>query len=72
MWKNLKHRNIVPFLGATLDPPQLVSVWMPGGTLTEYITVHPETGRVGLVGFLSAASGEVLTSFDSCTMSLRD
>ena len=37
IWKNLNHPNIVPFKGVTLQPPQLVSEWMPGGHLHEYI-----------------------------------
>jgi serine/threonine protein kinase len=31
-------------------PPQLISDWMPGGDLTEYIKKHPDAGRIGLVG----------------------
>lgn len=68
-WKHLDHRNIVPFLGATLDPPQLVSVWMPGEDLMEYVIAHPEKNRLGLVSFLPALSGEVFTLFASYTMS---
>ena len=33
----------------TSTPLQLVSEWMPGGDLTEYIGKHPETDRPGLV-----------------------
>ena len=33
MWKRLKHPNIVPLLGITVDPFQLISDWMPGGLL---------------------------------------
>jgi serine/threonine protein kinase len=51
-WKHLNHPNIVPFLGATLDPLQLVSAWMPGGSLTEYINEHPEKSRLALVRFV--------------------
>jgi len=69
-WKHLRHRNIIPFLGATLDPPQLVSTWMPAGGLTEYITEHPENNRLGLVGLLPAVFGKVLTLFASYMMSL--
>ncbi|KAF9644345.1 hypothetical protein BDM02DRAFT_3190699 [Thelephora ganbajun] len=32
--------NIVLFLGAAIDSPQLVSVWMPDGSLTEWINEH--------------------------------
>lgn len=49
MWKYLAHPNIVPFLGVTTDPLQLVSEWMSGGDLTEYITNYPGVNRVCLV-----------------------
>lgn len=53
MWKYLKHPNVLPFLGATIDPPQLISVWMPGGNLSEYLNNSPDLGgpdRLRLVG----------------------
>ena len=49
MWKRLTHPNIVPFKGVTLDPLRIVSVWMPGGDLTAYITRNPQTNRLNLV-----------------------
>jgi serine/threonine protein kinase len=49
VWKHLTHPNIVPLLGVTVAPFQLISVWMPGGELTEYLDVHPRADRVGLV-----------------------
>ena len=48
-WKHLTHPNIVPLLGATVDPPQLISDRMTGGDLTEYIVSHPDTDRISLV-----------------------
>jgi serine/threonine protein kinase len=51
-WKHLSHPNIVPFLGVTFDPLQLVSAWMPGGSLTEYIKEHPSKSRLVLVCFV--------------------
>ena len=50
MWKRLEHRNIVPFLGITTTPFQLISEWMPGGTLTEHVREHPDADRHRLVG----------------------
>lgn len=71
LWNHLKHPNVVPFLGATLHPPQLVSVWMPNKGLTEYVTAHPEKNRLRLVGFPPVVSGQVLTLFASYVMSLK-
>ena len=61
VWKRLKHKNIVPLLGITSNPLQLVSDWMPGGDLTEYIRKHPDTDRLGLVGVISVVLGFTLT-----------
>ena len=61
VWKHMKHPNIVPFLGVTLDPLQLISDRMPGGDLTEYITNHPDVDRISLVSGLSASLYEMLT-----------
>ena len=49
MWKTLKHPNILPLLGATISPPQLVSALMPAGDLSKYIPKSPDTNRIGLV-----------------------
>ena len=49
VWKHLDHPNIVPLLGVTSTPLQLISEWMTGGNLTEYIGKHPDTDRLGIV-----------------------
>ena len=49
MWKRLDHPNIVPFKGVTFEPPQLVSEWMEGGELREYIRNNPDANPVSLV-----------------------
>ena len=54
VWKRLEHQNIVPFLGITLTPLQLISEWMPGGPLAEYIKKNPNADRLGLVGVFPA------------------
>ena len=61
VWKHLAHPNIVPLLGVTIDPPQLISDRMPGGDLTEYIVNHPDTDRISLVSDFSASLYETLT-----------
>ena len=50
MWKHLNHKNIVPLLGITTTPLQLISEWMSDGHLTEYVGNHPEANRLALVG----------------------
>lgn len=50
MWKRLEHQNIVPLLGISRNPFQLISEWMPGGDLMERIRENSDTDRVGLVG----------------------
>jgi len=52
MWKRLTHPNVLPLLGVTITPPQLISGWMPGGDLSRYIKKHPGADRLGPVGFL--------------------
>ena len=49
VWKRLKHPNVVPFLGVTTTPLQLVSRWMPNGTITEYVKAKPHVNRISLV-----------------------
>jgi hypothetical protein len=49
VWRRLEHKTIVPLLGITSDPLQLISDWMPGGDLTEYIKNNPNADRLGLV-----------------------
>ena len=50
MWKHLIHPNILPLLGITIDPLQLISNWMPGGDLPDYIKKNPSADQLGLVG----------------------
>ncbi|KAF9643686.1 kinase-like protein [Thelephora ganbajun] len=49
IWKRLKHPNILPFLGVTTSPLQLVSDWMSGGNLPEYIKNNSSADRLGLL-----------------------
>ena len=60
-WKHLTHPNIVPLLGVTIDPLQLISDQMPGGNLAGYILSHPNTNRASLVSELPASLYESLT-----------
>ena len=53
MWKHLNHPNIVPFRGATLGPPQLISEWIPGGDLREHLKINRHADLIGLVNTVS-------------------
>ena len=61
MSKHLAHQNIVPLLGVTIDPLELISEWMSGGDLTGYIANHADAGVLSLVGFPSTALYGALT-----------
>ena len=71
MCKRLTHPNIVPLLGITPDPLQLISEWMPGGDLTDYIKKHSGADRVGLVGAPLVVSDPTLTPTTSYLISLK-
>jgi len=68
VWKRLHHQHIVPLLGVTSPPLQLISEWMPGGDLTEYIKKHPDTDGLNLVCFPPVTFGPALISAISCVM----
>ena len=59
-WKNLSHPNVVPLLGVTTDPIQLISGWMPDVNLTGYITSHPDADRLNLVCVVSTVLCDML------------
>jgi len=50
MWKHLTHPNILPLLGITITPLQLISDWMPGGDLPGYLERQADADRLRLVG----------------------
>ena len=58
-WKHLGHPNIVSLLGITITAPpfQLVSDWISGENLTEYIGNNPGTDELGLVSHPPASGG---------------
>jgi len=71
VWKRLGHPNIVPFLGITPTPLQLISKWMPGGNLTEYIKKCPGADRLGLASTPAVIFDPTLTLATSYLMSLK-
>ena len=50
IWKNLKHPNVLPLLGVTTTPFQLISNWVSGGNLLGYVQQHPDADQLRLVG----------------------
>ena len=58
MWKHLGHPNVVPLLGVTITPPQLISQWMSGGDLLENVK-RPEVNRLSLVSIVPTAPTHV-------------
>ena len=50
IWKYLKHPNVLPLLGVTTTPPQLISKWVSGGNLPGYVQQHPDADQLRLVG----------------------
>lgn len=63
--KHLVHPNIVPLLGITVDPFELISDWMPGGDLMGYIDAHPDTDRRSLVRFPSTSPVQLVNPLAS-------
>ena len=53
-WKRLAHPNVLPLLGITITPLQLVSNWVSGGNLLGYIKEHPDADLLKLVGVPSS------------------
>ena len=60
-WKYLDHPNVLPLLGITIDPLQLVSKWVSGGNMREYIERHPDADRRRLVGVPFAVAAQPVT-----------
>ncbi|KAI9573298.1 kinase-like domain-containing protein [Boletus coccyginus] len=74
IWRRLQHKNIVPFLGIAYGfgkcgTMSLVSLWMPNGTLQEFLAIHDSTLDVAhrLQLLLDIANGlHYLHSFSIC------
>ena len=50
MWKKLTHPNILPLLGITISPShQLISAFISGGDLLDYLGKYPNADRLKLV-----------------------
>ena len=71
MWKRLEHRTIVPLLGITPAPLQLISEWMSGGALPEYIKKNPRANRLAIASTPVVVFDYTLTPTTSCLMPLK-
>ena len=49
VWKRLNHPNIIPFIGVTTSPLQMISDWVRNVTLMEFIEGAPGVTRISLV-----------------------
>ena len=49
LWKKIEHPNIVPLLGVTPPPLQIISEWVPGGDLMYYSKKYSGVDRLSLV-----------------------
>ena len=52
MWSALRHPNVLPLLGVSMAGIQfsMVSEWMDGGNINEFVKVDPDANRLELVG----------------------
>ena len=50
-WKSLRHQNVLPLLGVTMNENQfaMVSEWMVNGNITKFIKTHWDANRFKLV-----------------------
>jgi serine/threonine protein kinase len=50
-WKAIQHPNVLPLLGVAIagDQIAMVSEWMAGGNIKEFIETHPNANRYKLV-----------------------
>ena len=51
MWRHLKHQNIIPLLGVTVEKYQfaMVSEWMENGNINEFVRKNRHANRTELV-----------------------
>ena len=52
IWRHLRHPNILPLVGVTINPElcSLVSDWMDNGTINSFTKMNPDANRIDLVG----------------------
>lgn len=63
LWRNLRHQNVLPLLGATMTEYQFVTVseWMNHGNINEFLRWNSDANRLELVSsFLALLIGGCL------------
>lgn len=52
-WKTLRHPNVLPILGVTMNEFQfaMVSEWMENGNINEFVKENPDANLLELVSF---------------------
>ena len=60
MWKQFKHPNVLPLVGARKASHTLIMIseWMEHGTIMDFIIACPETNRLKLVSIFHETQGE--------------
>ena len=60
LWKQFKHPNLLPLVGARKASHSLIMVseWMEHGTIMDFIIARPETNRLRLVSIFHEAESE--------------
>ena len=75
VWRQLKHKNILPLLGIVYDIPYkssigLLAPWMKNGSLDEYLKKNGNVDRLAIVSALRYFTGAIhLIAFVSAKIS---
>ncbi|KDQ11699.1 hypothetical protein BOTBODRAFT_35132 [Botryobasidium botryosum FD-172 SS1] len=64
VWRTTRHPNILSFIGfmADVEPRTLISPWMDGGQLLEYMASHPSVNRFSLAAQIATGVEYLHTS----------
>ena len=61
-WKHLRHPNILPLIGVTMDSQQfaMISAWMENGNINEFVGKDQHVNRIELVSVDPTPTGSRL------------
>jgi serine/threonine protein kinase len=73
-WNTLRHPNVLPLLGVTMDNQHfvMVSEWMANGNINEFVKAHGDTNRFELVGVSPFLPRSPLMVFLDSSKTLRE